>query len=289
MSTADRISQILEEFKTLEPQELSNLINALSNLRTFKLRSNSDKVSPDLPALTIPFQMTPPYLEYLFIGFIKEVCKNYDSDYMYSDPKTLTNNNSLIVNSYFSDDDLKDGQYPKVAVKCESMNFSSAGLGNMAANTQISLGGGTTYDKKNCWMQFTITFDVLSHSDSEADILATLLSTNLIASMPELRALGDLTQINYPSVMFAQKVREYDKIFLSKVQFGATKEIVWTEVISEKTYNNIIISLLAVCGTRPSCKGFEQILLAGVKNSGDAELSAYVDQLEKNKENGENC
>lgn len=287
------LTEVLNSLHELDVDDLQKLTLAVDNLRAGRINQsilNSDNVQDEYPQLSIPLEYTPPFLENTFIMFLEEVTKNYKKDYSFSDPNEITNDLSVIIKSHYSQQDLKDGQFPKVSVKCDSMRISNTSISDTDVKGVEFLDAGniTEAHHKHVWMNFNIYFDVISPMDTECDILATKYAMHLTQSKMTLKKLGNLFHIDYPSVSYAQKTREYGDLFLSRVSFSVQKEMKWVEIVKLENYNNYITKLVAVCKRRPECLGFEQFLYAGFDQD-SVNVSQYLNHLDENKEVGDNC
>lgn len=286
------LHQVLQSLRALELEDLNTLTIALDNIKTAKILNSIPErqvdVETELPSLSIPAEYLPPFIENIFIMSLEELMKNYKNDYSYSDPDKLTNNLSVTIKSYYNDNEMKDGQYPKIAIKCDSMRISDSSLANLGAKGTDLGSTGQTIENRMAWLDFNFYFDVMSPFDTEVDILATKYAMHLTQAIPEIRKIAGLYHIDTPSVNYAQKIREYGDLFLARVSFGVKKEMHWQEITKDKTYKSFIIDLIAVCQRRPECKGFEQFLYQSVGED-NPELLIYLDNMEKQKEIGENC
>lgn len=289
---SELLAQLLNETKSLSTVELNQVIGALQNLKALKIQktfSDTREVPNELPSLSVPIHFTPPFLENVFISFVKEVFRNYDKDYRYTDYDVLSNDNSVTVKSYFDPTDLKDGQYPKIAVKCENMNLNPMAFNHTQANAQTYISDSSYTQNSMCMMNISLSMDIICANDSESDTIATLLAAHLVQNMPALKDLGNLYQIQFPSVYFSQKIRDYSNLYMSKINFGVVKEVYWSELVQFKTYSNIIIDLFAVCKDRPECSGLEQIIYNSVYDTKDPTIQKYLQELHIQAEEDKPC
>jgi hypothetical protein len=267
MGNTDKVDfgVIVQEIRDLNPEDFDNLLCAMSNLKAIREQQAQEpdiEVSDELPCLKIPSELLLPALEFLFMAFIRELGNNMEDDYQTSLFNKLTNNNSMIVSTYYDETQAKEGQFPQIAVKCEGMSMSSQYLGDVAAGggSGLSFLGGET--SSGALTNFNMRFDIFSRNDTEVDILGSLITMALGANLDILRQVFNLHQITYPSYVSAQKVREYGMVFMGTINFTCLKWVNWTESIRMKTYKNVIHRIVAYASDRGAiCAPLVQLIV----------------------------
>jgi hypothetical protein len=286
------LNEVLQAIKGLNLNDLNILTIALDNLKTAQVVKSKEKtlIEHDYPKLSIPLEFTGPFVENLFIALIKNITLKHKYDYSFNCKEEVTNDLSVIIKSYYDDTEMKDGQYPKVAVKCGSMSLSNTSMADLAPEG-VNSTNTQKISRKHCWSDFSLGIDVMAMSEQEADILATKYALGIAQQRDTLREVGNLYYVSYPQVSYAQQIRGYNNVFLSRINVSIKKEVSWDEIVDLETFSNFIVDLMAVCKIRSECKGFEQFLYVSFDQYGiNAEaVDKRLNDLHNNREQGENC
>lgn len=242
------MKDILPFLLQLPENDFTNLVYALQNMKVFKdLQSQIPKteVPEDLPNLNIPSEYLLPALEFLFMEFLRAMGNNFEDDYKTKIFNSLTNDSGLKVSSYY-DTTLTDyGQYPRAVVKCEQMSFSSQYLNDDSENGTVDFGNGSFGESNAALMNCSMRIDVIDQTYPATNILASIICNNLVANLDILRSVLGLRKIDMPSLIGAQKVRDYGNLFMATITFGCMKDVRWFDKYKEKQYKYFITRLLA--------------------------------------------
>lgn len=264
---ASTLNQYLKELSTLTPNDLSLVVEGLTNIITKKnqdiystsgdIYSSSYASSPYTsemdgsnipPSIFLKPEYTSPATEYLFISFLEEIfkAKNQPDYYQTNPDDALTNDSSIIICSKYDPTHYKSGQYPKIVVDSPNIQLSSRYISNMSANSSLGFGNYNEISQaKSVPMSIGINLLILSNNRNESNLLGNMAMCGLVVNYPVLRELGHFSFIGSPTFTGAQKVREFGDVFMSSVVFECEKMFNWKTIKTIAEYKDVVVRLKA--------------------------------------------
>ena len=244
------MEDVIHLIKNLPDSDFNNLLYGLQNLksvRDLQGQKPETEVPLGLPPINLPAEYLLPCLEYLFMMFLRELGNNFNDDYKRQVFNKLTNNNSLKVNTYFDRTTSDPGQYPRAVVKVEQMSLSPEYIGNMNEKGTVEFSGSDySFGTGNSVQaSFSVRIDIIDQAYPATNTLASIVCHNLAANVDKLREVFSLQQITMPTLIGAQKVREYNDLYMATISFNCLKQVSWTDMFTEKTYSNFYHKIIA--------------------------------------------
>lgn len=253
---------------------MSDALNILNNLdlpqlkvlqgyieKQIQLKTNSLLENlPNTLDLNIPSYVLITYVELVYIAFIEELFSNRDKDedFHASDPSEWDDNNSIKVTSPYNKLDLKDGQYPKVVVQADGSSLMKQFIGN-ASPYQNTI-GSKVQEKKSSYFSVPVTIQVFTQNYHQANILGNMIQMSIIQSQDIIRNIFGFETVTAPNMGAARKVREYDDVFMTSINFTVNKYVQWSHILSIRNPKTLILRLVAKVNNDDNDKSIKHIL-----------------------------